>query len=88
MYGLWFGFRRNNVYTLRGEIQETQFLSEDATVISIYIHLRTMEVVLHVAIIKEFFTTLLQFFVSKEFTSFCVRSVFLAIVSLLSSYNA
>ena len=71
--GVWFGFVE--IMFCFAKSRKLSFQAK-TTVIPSYIHLRTMEVVSHVAIIKDSVLPCCSFFWSKEFMSLCVRSVF------------
>ena len=75
MCRVWFGFVEIMFMLCSAKSWKLSFKAK-TTVIPSYIHLRTMEVVLHVAIIKDSLLPCCSFFLSKEFMSFCVRSVF------------
>ena len=68
--------RRNNVYALLGEIQETQFLGEDDCHPKLYSIANTWKLSYMLRSLRILYCLAAVFFVSKEFMSFCVRSVF------------
>ena len=75
MCRVWFGFVEIMFMLCSAKSWKLSFKAK-TTVIPSYIDLRTMEVVLHVAIIKDSLLPCCSFFLSKEFMCFCVKSVF------------
>lgn len=76
MCRVWFGFVEIMFMLCSVKSRKLSFKAKTTSVIPSYIHLRTMEVVLHVAIIKDSLLPCCSFFLSKEFMCFCVKSVF------------